>query len=263
MRFPNSVAHILVTIAATCTQGCAQTILDLPEANPGRPTVSSPATLSPTGYLQFETGVLGASESLGFSSRYSVNEVIKLAVAPRAEIFVTSEPVAHSTVNGVAGNAAGDLFLGVQAVVLRGEGARPTFSASYIRHVYAGTSPDFDVGTPSNSILGLVSADVKGFHYDANGVFNRMNAGSVRRFQFGQTLSISHAVIGKLSLTGEVWHFTQPFLRGDAVGNLWALGYVLRKNLVLDGGFNRGLTSTSTQWEVFAGFTYVLPHRLW
>jgi hypothetical protein len=32
---------------------------------------------------------------------------------------------------------------------------------------------------------------------------------------------------------------------------------------VLDGGFNRGLTSTSTRWEVFLGFTYLLPHKLW
>jgi hypothetical protein len=30
------------------------------EANPGRPTVSTPATLTPPGYLQFETGSLGA-----------------------------------------------------------------------------------------------------------------------------------------------------------------------------------------------------------
>jgi hypothetical protein len=36
----------------------------------------------------------------------------------------------------------------------------------------------------------------------------------------------------------------------------------MRKNLVLDGGFNRGLTSTSTRWEAFAGFTYLLPHKV-
>ena len=36
------------------------------EANPGRPTVSTPATLTPVGYLQFETGVLGASHSPEF-----------------------------------------------------------------------------------------------------------------------------------------------------------------------------------------------------
>ena len=36
---------------------------------------------------------------------------------------------------------------------------------------------------------------------------------------------------------GELWHFTQPFLRGNAVGNLWAVSYTARKTLVVDGGF--------------------------
>ena len=36
---------------------------ELPEANPGRPTVSNPATLAPVGYLQFETGTLRATGS--------------------------------------------------------------------------------------------------------------------------------------------------------------------------------------------------------
>jgi hypothetical protein len=31
----------------------------------------------------------------------------------------------------------------------------------------------------------------------------------------------------------------------------------------MDGGFQRGLTNTSTHWEMFAGFTYVLPYRVW
>ena len=36
-----------------------------------------------------------------------------------------------------------------------------------------------------------------------------------------------------------------------------------RNNLVFDAGFNRGLTKSSTRWEAFVGFTYLLPHRLW
>ena len=104
---------------------------------------------------------------------------------------------------------------------------------------------------------------VKGFHYDANAIFNEQTQETVHRVQFGQTLSVSHRVVGKLSLSGEVWHFTQPFLRGHAVGNLWALSYAAQKTLVFDAGFNRGLTSTSTHWEAFVGFTYLLPHRLW
>ena len=48
-----------------------------------------------------------------------------------------------------------------------------------------------------------------------------------------------------------------------AVGNLWAASYPIKPNLVLDAGFNHGLTSTSTPWEGFAGFIYLLPRRLW
>jgi hypothetical protein len=49
------------------------------------------------GYVQFETGLLGASHSPEFSSRYGVNEVIKLAVAPRLELLASAEPIAHYT----------------------------------------------------------------------------------------------------------------------------------------------------------------------
>jgi hypothetical protein len=108
----------------------------------------------------------------------------------------------------------------------------------------------------------LVSADVKGFHYDANAMLNELKEGTVRRAQFGQSLTISHPIKGKFTLSGELWHFTQPFLRGNAIGNLWAVSYAARKSLVFDAGFNRGLTRTSTRWEAFAGFTYLLPHRL-
>jgi hypothetical protein len=164
---------------------------------------------------------------------------------------------------GQARTGTAEIFLGAQAVVSHGEGARPTIAASYFRRVYDGGVPELDVGSPRNSFLLLASAGVKGFHYDANAIFNEQTQETVHRVQFGQTLSVSHRVVGKLSLSGEVWHFTQPFLRGHAVGNLWALSYAAQKTLVFDAGFNRGLTSTSTHWEAFVGFTYLLPHRLW
>ncbi len=50
-------------------------ITDGPDANPGRPTVSTPATLTPVGYLQFETGVLGATLSPEFSTRYGFDAI--------------------------------------------------------------------------------------------------------------------------------------------------------------------------------------------
>jgi hypothetical protein len=234
-----------------------------PEANPARPTVSNPATLAPEGYLQFETGTLGATTSPEFTTRYEFNEVIKLAVSRRIQFVESSEPAIHSTLNGVSANGVGEVFLGAQVVLSPGEGARPTFSASYSRRVYDGGAPELDFGSPLNSSVFYASADVKGFHYDANAVFNEVVEGSVRRLQFGQTLSISHPLGKGFGLSGEIWRFTQPFLRGNAVGNLWAGRYAARKNLVFDAGFDKGLTGTSTHWEAFAGFTYLLPHRLW
>jgi hypothetical protein len=269
-RFALIVALLTATIAARpaagqsqppATQQDAQT--DEPEANPGRPTVSNPATLTPVGYLQFETGTLGATSSPEFSTYYEFNEVIKLAVSRRLEFIEASAPASHSTLAGISANNAGDVFLGALVVLLPGEGAKPTVSASYTRRVYSGAAPDLDVGSPLNSSIFYASADVKGFHYDANFVFNEVLEGPVRRLQFGQTLSISHPLGKGFGLSGEIWRFSQPFLHGNAVGNLWATSYAARKNLVFDAGFEKGLTGTSTHWEAFAGLTYLLPHRLW
>ena len=58
--------------------------------------------------------------------------------------------------------------------------------------------------------------------------------------------------------------FTQPLVAGSGVGTLWAVSYgPSNTHLVFDVGFDHGLTTTSTHWEVFAGFTYLLPHKLW
>jgi hypothetical protein len=236
---------------------------DDPEANPARPTVSNPATLTPVGYLQFETGTLGATNSPEFSTRYEFNEVVKLAVSRRLEFIESSEPAVHYTVNGLAANGTAEVFLGAQAVLFLGEGAKPTLSASYLRRVYDGGAPELDIGSPLNSSVFYASADVKGFHYDANAVFNEVLEGPVRRLQFGQTLSISHPLGKGFALSGEIWRFSQPFLHGNAIGNLWALSYSARKNLVFDAGFDKGLTGTSMHWEAFAGLTYLLPYRSW
>src|SRR5579863_9373212 len=177
---------------------------DDPEANPARPTVSNPATLTPVGYLQFETGTLGATNSPEFSTRVEYNEVIKLAVTRRLEFIESSEPAVHYTVNGVSANGVAEVFLGAQVVLLPGEGAKPTLSASYSRRIYDGGAPELDFGSPRNSLVFYASADVKGFHYDANAIFNEQLAGPVHRLQFGQTLSVSHPLGKGFALSGEI-----------------------------------------------------------
>ena len=243
----------------------AQTGTDpIPEANPARPTVSTPATLTPVGYLQFETGVLGAVTSPEFGTRIGVNQVTKLTVHPRLEVFVLTEPYVHSSNEKGADKQIhpGEVFVGAQGILVPGNRARPTIAVSYIRRLYESPAPELDLGTFRESGTLLVSHDLAGFHFDANFIVAEQTQFGVRRAQLAQTLSISHP-IGKFTVSGEIWHFTQPFLNSNATGNLWAISYPLRRNLVVDGGFDRGFTSTSTHWEEFIGFTYLLPHRLW
>jgi hypothetical protein len=261
LRIPVA-AMILLRVASLCAQASNA---EVPEANPARPTVATPATLTPVGYLQFENGALYADSSPEVSQQFSLNQVTKLTVLPRLEFLGLFDPYVYSrgtVVNGLPGSQPGSIAGGVQAVVFPGKGAKPTIGLSYIHTFYLGRAPDLDIGTSNQSLLFLWSEDLAGFHFDLNGIFGEETQDKLRRAQYGQTLSVSHPV-GPFVLAGELWHFTQPLLNGNAVGNLWALSYAARKNLVFDAGFDHGFTSSSTQWEGFAGFTYLLPHRLW
>jgi hypothetical protein len=234
----------------------------VPEANPGRPTVSTPATLTPVGYLQFENGALFAQDSTEFSKRIGISQVTKLSVLPRLELLLQSEPLAISKSKDQTAVHEGEVFVGAQSVLFVGDESWPTVSISYVRRVHTSAAPELDVGTFRQSTSILLSEDLHGFDFDTNGILAEQVQGDVRRAQFGQTLSVSHS-LGKFTISGEVWHFSQPLEKGNTVGNLWAVSRALRKNLVVDAGFNHGLTKTSTRSEALVGFTYLLPHRLW
>src|SRR5437879_7151710 len=107
-------AAALLSVAHACAQVDAA---ERPEANPGRPTVSTPATLTPVGYLQFENGGLYAADSQEFSTRFGVNQVTKLAVASRLQMLVLWEPLVHATGatgDSLSGNRPGEVCAGVQ-----------------------------------------------------------------------------------------------------------------------------------------------------
>ena len=236
---------------------------DDPQANPGRPTISTPATLTPVGYLQLENGILAGYTSGDFKSLYNFNQVTKIAVLPRLQLIAQFEPVAwskasaDSTITGYAGG----ISLGAQVLLRSGEGARPSIALGYAQTAFSGSAPDLDIGSSRQSLLVLVSLDAGAFHIDANGIFNDQ-VDSNRKVQYGQTLSISHP-LGATTVVGEIWHFTQPTAGGDAIGLLWAVSYAQNKHLIYDVGFDSGVTATSTHWEIFGGFTYLIPHRLW
>lgn len=134
------------------------------------------------------------------------------------------------------------MFAGMQAVIFSGEGNRPTISDQYLRRLYASPASELHLGTFVQSATILLSDDLGGVHFDMNGLMmeQQNDTTKVRQAQFAQTLLVSHP-IGKVTVSGELWHFTQPLTHGAAVGSLWPASYPVRGNLVIDAGFGHGL----------------------
>src|SRR5262245_1432899 len=116
---PSLVSRLVLVIAAFARLSAAQTpASDEPVANPGRPTVSTPATLTPPGYVQFETGVLAATDFEQLAARVGFNEVAKVTVHPRIQILAQFEPFVRGRERGdPATKSAGGTAAGVQAVL--------------------------------------------------------------------------------------------------------------------------------------------------
>ena len=287
---------ILVSFAAR-----AQTPDPIPAANPARPTVSVPAVLPPTGYLQVEQGFNRAVTSpSGTAAQSALNQATKIALTSRVLVEFLSQPYTRNTVFTPSPNSTGstnnlgDLDLGAQIVLLKSTGPRPTVDIGYIKRVRAGTAANLDAGDFSQSAVLYFSGDLPhGFHYDSDYQFNEQRsldnastlaagpAHNLRRLQLVQTLSVSHPIFpkstaGRLSLDLELEHYTQPLVtstahntpaganaRPNAVDLLVATPFALRPYLVFDVAIVHGLTTTSTQWQGTAGVTWLLPKRLW
>jgi hypothetical protein len=231
-------------------------------ANPGRPAMATSALLTPVGYVQFESGMLFAADSAGFSNRSGDEETMRVTVSSFLQFIAAAEPIAHTRAAAESLNQRGDATAGLQVVMLPGHGIKPTISSSYLHLVRMGTASSLDIGGFANSALLLASSDLGRLHVDAN-VFLNETEGPVRRAQVGEAVAFSHPVTAKLGGVVEVRHFTEPLSGGTVYSTLWGASYSIRPNLVIDSGLVNGLTSTSTRWQVASGITYVLPGRLW
>lgn len=123
--------------------------VQIPEANPARPTVTNPAHIPPVGYVQFEQGLLQAGSSPeGLTRQFSLVQTMKLSIHPRLMVEFASQPIAVSRAADSPGNPAltrtdtGDLILGVQGLTIREKGRRPTIAIGYLQRVRAGSAPD-------------------------------------------------------------------------------------------------------------------------
>ncbi len=221
-----------------------------PAAVPARPTVTTPATLPPVGYLQFEQGINQAANSPDASGhvnqQFSIVQDTKISLLPRLLVQAITQPYAHTTLVPAPGATTptddqGDLILGTQLLLTRApRGNTPTLQSSgseapspygkinaiaiaYNGRVRTGTSPDLDIGSYSQSLFILMDGAFPGFTFQTNAIFNQqpgtgLAGRTVNRAQFGQSATLSHGYNTLFSNTVELWHFTQPFVTADRSG---------------------------------------------
>jgi hypothetical protein len=86
---------------------------------------------------------------------------------------------------------------------------------------------------------------------------NPSGAGSGYHYEFDNSVSIGHRVIGKLSLSAEFFSSVTTELNSDWVGTVdtW-LTYQLNKNLRLDAGVYIGVTPAADDWHPWVGMTW-------
>jgi len=107
-----------------------------------------------------------------------------ITLASGFQMLALSEPLIQAsgpTGDALSDSRPGEVFAGFQAIVLPGEGHKPTVILSYIRRLYASPAPELDIGTFKNGALILVSDDVAGFHFDINGIVSEQTKGVIRR----------------------------------------------------------------------------------
>lgn len=228
-------------------------------ANPNRPTVANPADITQYGVLELEYGWDRTWPEEGVHQT-SLGGLVKFGLLCDVELrWNTTSFLSQTDANGTH-HSFGDNWLGPQVRVHKQTKRLPTLSFSYAAKIPSASTEDgLGTGRVDHSFGFLASKDIAGFHFDFNATHYWIGREGPSGFDQSDQLNLafSRTIHGGLGLTGEFYGETQLGPTTPSfVSSLWALTYTINPRLVIDGGFEGGLTSGGPQRHVFAGFTY-------
>jgi len=232
-------------------------------ANPNRPTVANPAEITQYGVLELEYGWdrLWPGES---TQQTSVGGLLKFGMLCDVELRWSTTSFLSQTDASGAHRSSGDNWLGPQIRVYRQTKRVPTLAFGYaIKIPSASTEDGLGSGHADHAFTLLASKDIVQFHFDFNATQLLIGRPNTSGFDKNQELNLafSHVIRGRLQFTGEFYGETR--LNKTTPGfasSLWALTYTVIPRLVIDGGFEAGLTSGGPHRHAFLGATYSLAN---
>jgi len=232
-------------------------------ANPNRPTVANPADITQYGVLELEYG-WDRFWPDAHTTQTSAGGLLKFGLL--CDLEMRWNTTSFISVTDPSGNSRGigDNWLGPQLRLYHQTKHIPSIAISYAAKIpSADSSKDLGSGKVDHAFSILASKDVSGFHFDFNATEFLDGRANVFGFDKNQllTLSTSHPIHGPLAITAEFYGSTE--LNRSTPGyasSLWALSYAVTPRLVIDSGFEAGITSGGPHRHAFFGATYSIAN---
>ena len=228
-------------------------------ANPNRPTVANPADITQYGVLELEYGWDRTWPDAGVHQT-SLGGLLKFAVLCDVELRWTTASFLSQTDDTGTHRGPGDNWFGPQVRVHKQTSRLPTLAFGYAVKIPSASEKDgLGTGRVDHSFTFLASKDIAGFHFDFNVTHFLIGRESASGLDHNDQLNLafSRPIHGPLQFTGEFYGDTRLNQATPSfASSLWALTYAINPRLVIDGGFEGGLTSGGPHRHVFAGFTY-------
>lgn len=235
--------------------GCyADTII----ANPNRPSVASPADITQYGVLEIEYGGDRSWPEQGLYET-SFGGLLKFGLLCDIELRWTMTSFLSITDASANVHGFGDNWLGSQIRFYRQTKRVPTLSFDYaVKVPSASADKGLGNGRVDQSFTFLASEDIAHFHFDFNATHFLIGRPDAPGYDQTDQLNLafSHPIHAGLGFTGEFYGDTQlNHAISNFISSLWALTYTILPRLVVDGGFEGGLTSGGPHRHAFAGVT--------
>jgi len=232
-------------------------------AHPNRPTVANPADITQYGVLELEYGWdrMWPEKSV---RQTSVGGLLKLGMLCDVELRWNITSLLSQTDTSATYRSFGDNWLGPQIRFHRQTKQLPALAFSYaVKIPSARTEGGLGTGRVDHAFTLLASKDIAHFLFDFNVtkfLIGRQNTSGVDRNQ-QVNLAFSHTIRGGFQLTGELYGQTRlNQTTSGFVSSPWALTYTVVPRLVIDGGFEVGLTSGGPHRHAFVGATYSIAN---
>jgi hypothetical protein len=232
-------------------------------ANPNRPTVADPADITQYGVLEVEYGWDQFWPGVGVQQA-SASGLLKFGMLCDVELRWNTASFLSQTDASGRHRSVGDNWLGPQVRVYRQTKRIPALAFSYaVKIPSASTEDGLGTGQVDHAFTFLASKDIANFHFDFNFTQFLIGRPTASGFDKNQQLNLafSHKIHGGLLFTGEFYGETG--LNSSApvfASSLWALTYAIVPRVVIDGGFEAGLTSGGPHRHAFVGVTWAITN---